>query len=227
MPAAVVILAGGSGTRVGAAANKVLLPMGEVPVLVWSVRAALAVPEVDSVVVVVRPGEEGAVATALAPHLGDHEVILVPGGPSRHVSEWHGIRAVASLVSADQLDVVVVHDAARPLAGPDTFAAVIAAAREHGAALPVVRLPGLLTIELRSPGAGLVAVQTPQAFRAPALLEAHRRAAEDGFEGTDTASVVERYADLGVVAVPGSTRNLKITFPEDVAGAAALASRDG
>ncbi|HEY0949523.1 2-C-methyl-D-erythritol 4-phosphate cytidylyltransferase, partial [Nocardioides sp.] len=69
MPAAVVILAAGSGTRVGAGANKVLLPLGDRPVLAWSVRDALALADVRRVLVVVRPGEGDAVAAALAPHL--------------------------------------------------------------------------------------------------------------------------------------------------------------
>ena len=86
MPAAVVILAAGSGSRVGAEVTKVLLPLGDAPVLAWSVRAALAVPDVRRVVLVVRPGEEEAVAAAVTPHLGDREVHVVPGGASRHAS---------------------------------------------------------------------------------------------------------------------------------------------
>jgi 2-C-methyl-D-erythritol 4-phosphate cytidylyltransferase len=181
---------------------------------------------VHRLVVVVRPGEEADVSAALAPHLDEREVLLVAGGASRHVSEWHGIRALAPFVAGGELDVLVVHDAARPLAGAALFAATIEAARAHGGALPVLGLPGLLSTDLRSPTAELVGVQTPQAFRADALLEAHRRAADDGFEGTDTAAVVERYADLRIVAVAGSPRNLKVTFPEDVALASTLARRD-
>ena len=222
MPAGVVLVAAGAGTRVGAAANKVLLPMGDVPVLVWSVRAALAVPDVQALVLVVRPGEEAEVEAAVAPHLGDREALLVPGGPTRHVSEWHGIRGLAASVGQGELDVLVVHDAARPLAGAELFAATIEAAREHGGAVPVLGLPSLVTTSLqRSPGE-LVGAQTPQAFRAEALLDAHRRAAGDGFEGTDTASVVERYGTARVVAVPGSPTNLKVTFPDDVGAAVRL-----
>ena len=99
--------------------------------------------------------------------------------------------------------MVAIHDGARPLAGPALFEATIAAAREHGGALPVVELPGLLGRDLRPVADHLVGVQTPQAFRAVPLLEAHRRAAEEGFESTDTAACFERYADLPVVAVPG------------------------
>ena len=223
MPAGVVLVAAGAGTRVGAAANKVLLPMGDVPVLVWSVRAALAVPDVQALVLVVRPGEEAEVE-AVAPHLGDREALLVPGGPTRHASEWHGIRALASAVELGELDVLVVHDAARPLAGAELFAATIEAAREHGGAVPVLGLPSLVTTSLQRPPGELVGAQTPQAFRAEALLQAHRRAAEDGFEGTDTTSVVERYGTAHVVAVPGSPTNFKVTFPHDVGAAVRLAA---
>jgi 2-C-methyl-D-erythritol 4-phosphate cytidylyltransferase len=214
--AAVVVVAAGSGSRVGAAANKVLLPLGDAPVLAWSVRAALAVEAVRRLVVVVRAGEEDAVGDALAPVLGDREVVLVPGGPSRHASEWQGIRVLAGEIDAGDLDVVAVHDAARPLATAGLFAAVLAAAAEHGGALPAAPLTGLLTRDLTAVTGELVGVQTPQAFAAAGLLAAYRAAEAEGFEGTDTAATFERYAGGRVAAVPSSSRNLKITFPEDV-----------
>jgi len=73
----------------------------------------------------------------------------------------------------------------------------------------------------------LAAVQTPQAFRAGALLAAYRAAAADGFTGTDTASCVERYADVTVAAVPSGPANLKITFPEDLDVAGRLVTAGG
>ena len=73
MPTAVVILAAGSGSRVGASVNKVLLPLRGVPVLVWSVRDALALPDVRRLVLVVRPEDRPAVESAVAPHLGEQE----------------------------------------------------------------------------------------------------------------------------------------------------------
>jgi 2-C-methyl-D-erythritol 4-phosphate cytidylyltransferase len=216
MPAAVVILAGGSGTRVGAESNKVLLPLGDTTVLGQSVRAALALTDVVRVVVGVRAGDEDAVREAVAPLLGDREVRLVPGGATRHASEWAALQALAEDIGAGEVDVVAVHDGARPLAGPALFEATLSAAREHGGALPVVELPGLLGRDLRPVADHLVGVQTPQAFRAAPLLEAHRRAAEDGYESTDTAACFERYSELPVVAVHGGPTNLKITFPEDL-----------
>ena len=98
---------------------------------------------------------------------------------------------------------------------------VVDAAAEHGGALPVTPVPALLGRDGR-PAPAVVAVQTPQAFRARDLLAAHRQARADGFVGTDTAACLERYADLTVVGVPSDTANLKVTWPEDVALAAEL-----
>lgn len=224
MPAAVVILAAGSGSRVGAGVNKVLLPLRGAPVLVWSLRAAFALDDLRHVVLVVRPGEEEALAAAVAPHLGGREVLVVTGGASRHDSEWNALQALAPEIEAGRVDVVAIHDAARPLADPELFRGTLAAAREHGGALPVVPLTHVVRRDGRREASGLVGVQTPQAFRAPELLAAYRSADDDGFRGTDTASCLEAYADVRIAAVPASPLNLKITFPEDVDLAAALAS---
>jgi 2-C-methyl-D-erythritol 4-phosphate cytidylyltransferase len=108
------------------------------------------------------------------------------------------------------------------MAGTELFARTIEAAREHGGALPVVPLRQALRADGRPAPRDLVAVQTPQAFRADALLAAYRAADADGFEGTDTASCLERYGDLQIAAVPSTAGNLKITFPDDVSLAARL-----
>lgn len=217
MPVAVVILAAGSGTRVGAEVNKVLLPLRDAPVLVWSLRAALALPDVRRVLLVVRPDERDDVAAAVAPHLGDREIVVVDGGETRHASEWNAIRAVAREIESGDIDVVAIHDGARPLAGASLWAATIDAARQHGGAIPVVPLDQLLGPDLTVAAGPLVGVQTPQAFGARALLAAYRQADVDGFDGTDTASCLERYAEVAIAAVPSTVHNLKITFPEDLA----------
>jgi 2-C-methyl-D-erythritol 4-phosphate cytidylyltransferase len=216
VPAAVVILAAGSGSRVGAGTNKVLLPLGDAPVLVWSVRDALALDDVRRVLVVVRPGERDLVSAALVPHLGDREVGVVEGGVTRHASEWNALRALSGEIESGEIDVVAIHDGARPLAGRELFARTIAVARERGGAIPVVRLVGLLALDGHALPAELDGVQTPQAFRAVDLLAAHTRADADGFEATDTAACLARYTDLAVAAVPSTPRNLKITFAEDL-----------
>lgn len=216
MSTAVVILAAGLGTRVGAGSNKVLLPLGDRPVLAWSVRDALALDDVRRVLVVVRPGEADDVATALAPHLGEDEVGLVAGGATRHGSEWAALRTLAPGIEAGEIDVVAIHDGARPLAGRALFAATVAAARECGGALPGLPLTGLIALDGRALPAELDGVQTPQAFRARELLAAYTSAAAEGFDGTDTAACWARYCGLPVARVPGSPANLKITFPEDL-----------
>ena len=211
-----MILAAGSGHRVGAEVNKVLLPLRDVPVLVWSVRDALALPDVRRLVLVVRPEDRGAVEAAVAPHLGDREVLVVDGGATRHASEWAAIRVLATDIVAGEVDVVAIHDGARPLAGVDLWAAVVAAAAKHGGAIPVVPVADLVRADLTPVAGSLGAVQTPQAFRAEDVLAAYRAASEDGFDGTDTAACITAYRDVRIAAVPGSPLNVKVTFPEDV-----------
>jgi len=179
---------------------------------------------VSAAVVILAAGAGQRVgAAALAPYLGDAEVGVVEGGASRHASEWNALVALRPEIEDGSIDVVAIHDGARPLAGAQLFAATIDAARERGGAIPCVRLPGLLALDGRDLPAELDGVQTPQAFRAAELLAAYARAEADGFDGTDTAACWARYTDLPVVAVPSTPRNLKITFPEDLALALTLA----
>ncbi len=218
---AVVLLAAGEGRRVGAATNKVLLPLLGEPVFTWSLRTVLALPGVDQVVLVIRPEDRPEVDRGLelvAESFPGARVWIVPGGSTRHGSEWSALRVLAEPVDRGEVDVVAIHDTARPLADPDLFAAVVGAASEHGGALPVRTQHALVPRHAgRRPGTGLVAVQTPQAFRAGPLLEAYRQAEREGFTGTDTASCVERYTDLEIHCVESPATNVKITFPEDVA----------
>ncbi len=215
---AVIVVAAGSGSRVGAATNKVLLPLHGVPVLAWSLRTLTALPYVDQVVVVARDDDVAAVQEVAARYLPEgREALLVTGGPTRHASEWRGLRTLRGPIEAGELDVVTVHDGARPLAGTALFTAVARAAHEHGGALPARPQPGLVTRDGRRHVTGLVGVQTPQAFRARPLLDAYTRAEAEGFTGTDTASCVAAYTDLPVHAVPAPATNLKVTFAEDLA----------
>ncbi|MDZ5621277.1 IspD/TarI family cytidylyltransferase [Nocardioides bizhenqiangii] len=225
MSAAVVILAAGSGTRVGADVNKVLLPLDGIPVLAHSVRTVLGLAGVDPVVLVCRPGEEDEVAAAVGEHLGGRDVLLVPGGTTRHDSEQAALAVLASRIEAGEIDVVVIHDGARALAPASLFERVVAVAREAGGAVPTVQLTGLLARDPadRLPAGELVGVQTPQAFRAEPLLAAYRSARRDGFEGTDTAACMERYRpDVAIVPVPAGPGNLKITYAEDLDAASRL-----
>jgi 2-C-methyl-D-erythritol 4-phosphate cytidylyltransferase len=217
MRAAVVVLAAGAGTRVGAEVNKVLLPLGGVPVVARSVRTALAVTGVRRVVLVVRDGEQDAVRTAVEPFLAAEgpEVAMVTGGPTRHASEWCALSLLADDIEAGELDVVAMHDAARPLASPDLYARVLVAASERGGAIPVAPLDHLVDLDGSALPARLVGVQTPQAFRAVDLLAGHRAARADGFEATDTAGCLAAYGGVTIVAVESDAGNLKLTVADD------------
>lgn len=221
--AAVVVLAAGSGSRVGAEVNKVLLTLRDRPLLAWSVQAAIDVADVGPIVVVCRPGERSTVAAALAPHLPEREVLLIDGGATRQSSEQAALDLLAPRVAAGEVDVIAIHDGARPLAGTDLFEQAIATAREHGGAVPAMALPGLSS---RSgvPLARLAGVQTPQAFRAAPLVAAYAAAADAGFDGTDTAAAYARFAPSGgtIRAIRSDARNLKVTFAEDLPVAEAL-----
>jgi 2-C-methyl-D-erythritol 4-phosphate cytidylyltransferase len=155
-------------------------------------------------------------------------VEFVEGGDSRHASEFNVLRHLATDIESGSIDVVVIHDAARPVAGPDMFVTALSVAREFGGAIPalpvadVVRARGGDDLEMLTEPGALVRVQTPQAFRASALLEAYRAAARDGFEGTDTSSCVEAFTDAEVRTFRGEQRNLKVTYAPDIAVAERL-----
>ncbi len=169
---------------------------------------------------VARPRHAGSGHRALDPHGAD---LVVPGGGTRADSVRCGLTAVP-----DDAEVILVHDAARPLASPDLFAAVIAAVTDGGADGAVPGVPPSDTIKTvdesgRVTGtldrASLVAVQTPQAFRADVLRRAHDGAPVTG--ATDDAMLVESMGGT-VRVVPGEPGNLKITDPDDLAAAERL-----
>lgn len=230
MRAAVVVLAAGAGSRVGASVNKVLLPLAGVPVVARSVRTACAVPGVRRVVLVVRDGEQEAVRDAVEPHLpgaaGESpeapEVAMVAGGATRHASEWAALSLLAPEIEAGNLDVVAIQDAARPLASVALYHDVLRTAVDVGGAIPVAYLDDLVATDGSDLPERLAGVQTPQAFRADVLLAAHRAAAADGFEATDTAGCLAAYSEVTVHAVTSDERNLKLTVSEDFRVAEAL-----
>jgi len=196
-----IVVAAGSGRRFGAA--KQYERLGDRRVIDWSLATARAAT--DGVVAVVAPG---------APDEPD-AARTVTGADTRSGSVRAGLAAVP-----DSADVIVVHDAARPLASADLFAAVIGAVRDGAdAALPGVPVTDTLRHRDGSPvdRDELVAVQTPQAFAAERLRAVHGPEPES----TDDASLIEA-AGGRVVVLPGEPANRKITEPDDLVAAAAL-----
>jgi 2-C-methyl-D-erythritol 4-phosphate cytidylyltransferase len=224
-PAAVgVVLAAGMGTRVGADGNKAYLQLAGRSMVSWSVDAVSRTPGIDRTVLVFRRGERELVTHTVATELPAATVEFVEGGDTRHGSEWNVLRYLADDVDSGSIDVVLIHDAARPLAGPDMMGVALAVAREFGGAVPAA--PAHDAVRIATDGitaaGSLVRVQTPQAFRARALLDAYRRADGEGFEGTDTSSCVERFTDVDVRVFAGPATNFKVTFAPDVLVAARL-----
>lgn len=206
-----VVVAGGVGERFGA--PKQFAMAGGRPLVELSVDAARAASDGVVLVVPAGSGHEDRL------HGAD---VVVTGGDSRAAS----VRAGLAVVPADA-DVVVVHDGARPLASPALFRAVVAAVVSGAdAVVPAVAVTDTLKIE--DDGAvtrtvdrsGLVAVQTPQAFRAEVLRRAHAA----GADATDDAGLVEAMG-ITVRVVPGESRNLKVTTPADLEVVQALVGR--
>jgi 2-C-methyl-D-erythritol 4-phosphate cytidylyltransferase len=198
-----VVVAGGSGQRFGTLKQFALL--AERPVVEWAVAACRA--SSSGVVLVLPAGEVGPMDFGAD--------VVVEGGATRTQSVCRGVAAVP-----ETAEVIVVHDAARPLASEDLFRAVIAAVTTDGAGGAVPGVPVSDTIKVVDGSqrvtatldrAALVAVQTPQAFDAVLLRRAHA----NGTEATDDAALVEALGAT-VRVVPGDARNLKITTPADL-----------
>ena len=218
-----LILAGGRGTRLGTDTPKQFLPLGGKTVLRHAAEAFLDHPAVDRVRVVIAAGDRPRHDEALS---GLAVMEPVPGGPSRQDSALRGLESLCG--SPPRL--VLIHDAARPFPGPGTIERTVRALERHPAAAPA--LP--LTDTIKEAHGGLVdrtvdrsrlrSVQTPQGFRFPQILAAHRAAAAR--EATDDAAVAEQ-AGLEVALVAGSKANIKITTEDDLVLARRLLGGEG
>ena len=220
----VILPAAGIGTRMASTggAPKQFLTLKGTPILLHSLRAFLAVPRVTAIYVAVRKTEQARVTSLIAEHqLGD-KVHVVTGGDSRQDSV---AKALAALPSHSAEDIVLVHDAVRPLIDPATIGRTIDAIEKHGAA--IVGTPAIDTIkqvERTADGAIITATiprelivhaQTPQGALVSLMRRAFSEAAADEFIGTDEASLLER-AGVSVVVVQGHARNFKVTQPGDL-----------
>lgn len=220
---AAVVLAGGSGTRVGSTLNKVYLPLAGRRVISWSLTWAQELPEIGAFVLVVRPEDAEIAEQTLRREVPGLPVSLVIGGGTRHESEEAAMDHLAGAIEDGGLDIVAIHDGARPLAGPTLWRSVIGTAGAVGGAVPALPAGGVLSVGPDGHPAGtdealsgLTRVQTPQAFRAPELLKAYQQAREKTFQGTDTSGTVEIHSDLNIQVVAGARTNLKITYPHDL-----------
>jgi 2-C-methyl-D-erythritol 4-phosphate cytidylyltransferase/2-C-methyl-D-erythritol 2,4-cyclodiphosphate synthase len=212
-----LLVGAGRGARFGGEVAKQYLPLLGRPVLRHAAEALLRDGGVAAIQPVSAPGEESALAALLQ---GLPTLPPVAGGATRQASVLAGLEALA----ADPPDLVLVHDAARPVVPPGTVPALLAALAEAPGAIPAAPVSDTLKRGLDGriaetvPRAGLYRAQTPQAFRFPTLLAAHRGATA---EATDDAQLLEG-AGLPVALIPGHEFNVKITWPEDLARMEAL-----
>ncbi|TBW37029.1 bifunctional 2-C-methyl-D-erythritol 4-phosphate cytidylyltransferase/2-C-methyl-D-erythritol 2,4-cyclodiphosphate synthase [Siculibacillus lacustris] len=229
---AVVIVAAGTGTRAGEVgeAPKQYRRLAGRSLLAHTLDVFLAHPAIDRIVTVIHPDHGDLYAAAIADlaaaaRLGP----AVTGGASRQISVARGLEALA----ADPPDLVLVHDAARPFVTAAVIDRAIAALAEVEGALVAVPVVDTLKhadaaghILATRPRNDLHAAQTPQGFRYPALLAAHRRAAAEGQDAfTDDAAVAE-WAGLAVRVVTGDPANVKVTTAEDLIEAERRLDRD-
>ena len=218
-----IILAGGSGSRMGAGMNKVLMPLAGETVIARSLSAFAGM--VDGMILVSR--SEDMQQMQLAAAQAGIDVRIVAGGATRQESVWNGLCALSEACTH-----VMIHDGARCLVDKATIERCKASVFECGtgvAAIPVIdtiKETDAEELVVSTPDrSALRAVQTPQGFSLEIIREAHRKAQEAGFIGTDDASLVERL-NIPVRLTLGDRRNIKLTTPEDMQMAEAFLHND-
>lgn len=207
----VIVPAAGSGSRFGGDIPKQFRTLAGRPLVQRVVERFLFDESVARVVVPVAE-----VLLAAVKQSGGDRVQFVAGGETRLQSVIRGLEHVG-----EDVDVVAIHDAVRPFFAHETLHAVVAAAREHGAALPVLPVPDTIhivegdAIQSTPDRRNLFAAQTPQAFRIDVLRDVVARAVKERADATDEAGLAAKYG-YTVRAVPGDSMNFKITRPEDL-----------
>ncbi len=216
MSTAAIVVAAGPGRRLGAAQPKAFVPLRGEALFLHALRALLASPAIERAVLVVPPGAMQQAEDLLAASAPLRTVpSLVEGGRERQDSVRHGLAA------AGDIELIAIHDAARPFVSRAVIEAAIAAAGQHGAS--IVAVPATDTvkrvhadgwIEATPSREGLWLAQTPQVFAAELIRRAHAQAAS-ATAATDDAALVERLGTR-VYVVPGNPENRKITTPDDL-----------
>src|SRR5271165_3019237 len=232
-----VVLGGGVGQRVGAGRPKQLLTLGGKTLVERCVAAFDQAPGIDEILVVMPPGYTGKVKAMLTDAGYRKVTAVIAGGATRPDSTRTALAAIAATAdgAAPGDCGVLLHDAARPLVDQRIIADCVAALRVHDAA--GVAVPASDTMVVTDNGVmqsmprreTLLRCQTPQCFRLPVIIRADELAAADpGFTPTDDCGVVLRYLpDVDVHIVPGSERNIKITYAQDLAVAEVVLARGG
>ena len=215
MRTALVVLAAGSGTRFGDAVNKVWLPLSGRRIISRSLLNAAKNFKNCRLVLVIDPKDEALAQEVIAREVPNLDIEIVYGGLTRHGSEFNALQHLSPAIKNGEIDVILIHDGARPLATPALFETIATTANKHGGAIPTVKVS---SFELdQHQNENVVRVQTPQGYQAQPLLEAYELAERDGFTGTDTGACMEKYfPNIKTIAIPADPSNVKITYPQDL-----------
>lgn len=222
-----IVVCGGEGIRFSGGEGKSLAPLCGLPLAAWAVAAAASAPSLTRIVVVCRSEDEAELVDALSglPMVG--EVLFARAGSTRQESVAKGLACVQ-----DDVAYVCVHDGARPLVRSAIFESTLDALRaDELLSGAIAAHPATDTIKVCERNvvvstlerSRVWCVQTPQTFRASHLRQALERARTLGWEGTDDASIVERWGGR-VLCVDSSCENIKVTYPEDLEIARAILS---
>lgn len=209
-----IIPAAGRSERLGAGLPKQMMTLGDRPVLAWAAGALAAASGVSEIVVGAAEDQLERTREMLADWIDEVPVIVVAGGAHRQDTVRRCLQA-----SRSDSEIIVIHDAARPLLKKDLVEKVIGAAKKSGAATLAIRPADTIKLvndekNINLDRQSLWRIQTPQAFAADLIKKAHEQAAEDGFQGTDDTALVERLGHE-VEMVVGHEWNLKITTKAD------------
>ena len=222
----VILLAGGKGTRMNAAVNKVLLDLCGKPVILRSAEAFSSLA--DDMIIVCREDDRPEIETLFNRSPLPCPVYFTSGGKTRQESVLNGIR----MLSAMDNDVILIHDAARCLVNHALISRVIESVLDFGTGIPGIPATSTFKIcndehyVMHTPErSSLYEIQTPQGFAAGIFIPAALKAAKDGIDCTDDAGILEYY-HMPVHIVPGSSQNIKLTEPEDLSRASAILKGD-
>lgn len=210
-----IIPAAGQGKRMGAGKNKLFLQLDDAPIIVHTLRAFEKDEQCRQIILAINERERSYFEELLQTYHIQKNILFVQGGNERQDSVYN------ALMHVREIEYVLVHDGARPFVTKKMIKDVLQMAKEKGASICAVPVKDTIkkvmhdTVVETVERSELRAVQTPQGFHVPTLLEAHESAKQADFLGTDDASLVERLSKE-VAVVEGSYYNIKVTTPEDL-----------
>lgn len=220
----VIIPAAGVGKRMGAGKNKLFITLQETPILVHTLRVFENDEWCKAIILVINEDDRNEINDLLVQYPIKKMQAIVAGGKERQESVFLGLKAITN-----QVDIVLVHDGARPFVKEKYIHNLVVRAEDDGAA--VLAVPVKDTIKRVKEGivnetvdrSELWSIQTPQAFQFKILKEAHEKAIQSNYLGTDDASLLERQGQK-VVIIEGHYDNIKMTTKEDLVFAEAILS---